>query len=203
MRVLMLVLLSLMMSCTQDAAWHMDAPRGDRLHAVARALSLTADAQEAAVAQAIDALALASRTQVDQGAIVADARRAVQRLRTRAQLAGRRLEQARLAGDMLFEQWDDEIGTYSSRELAREASRQRGLVRARFDDAIDALDGSKEAFAPVLRLLDDRILSLQHAIAANVEAPAPLATEVVSGEMLTRTRAARAACEAFDVKALR
>ncbi|MBK9188726.1 MAG: DUF2959 family protein [Phycisphaerales bacterium] len=200
MRVLLLVPLVLMCfaaSCTQDAAWTVEPPRGDRLGAVARAINLTVEAQEAAAQKAIEALAAAGVTQGDAGEILAGARREVQRLRTRAQLAGRRLEHSRLTGDMLFEQWGEEIGAYTDGALAKEASRQRSLVRTRFDAAIEALDHADEAFNPILRLLDDRLLSLQHAIAANVEPPAPLWTEVIAGDLLARTHAARDVCEEF------
>lgn len=185
-------------SCQMEAAWNIDAPKGESLGRVTRALLLAVEAQDAAAQQALDAIGKATIPGGYDRANLDAARRSQQRLRTKAQLVDTRIEQARLSGDLYFQMWSEEIGTYTDSQLAKEAARQRKGVMKRYEAAVEAVEAAKHAMEPMLTYLDDRILSIQHAYAANVEAPEPRSTEVIAGMMMTKTREAREACEVFQ-----
>ncbi len=64
--------------------------------------------------------------------------------------------------DALFDEWEDEIKLYQSRELARSSKQQLSATRQRYREMIGHMQEAEKSMQPVLRLFRDNVLFLKH-----------------------------------------
>lgn len=111
----------------------------------------------------------------------------------------------RVAED-LFEEWDAEIGEFSSAQLRRESRQQLNATKARYRELIAAMRKSEQFIPPVLTAMNDQRLYLKHNL--NARAIQSLKGEVIKIDrdvdaLLASMRSAIAEADAFirDMKA--
>jgi chromosome segregation ATPase len=86
----------------------------------------------------------------------------LQRSEDRANTVKERIKAVREVSEDLFDEWDDELGKYSDRELRRESQRQLRDTKRRTDALIASMTKAQERVEPVLKPLRDRVLFLRH-----------------------------------------
>jgi SMC interacting uncharacterized protein involved in chromosome segregation len=91
-----------------------------------------------------------------------------------ARVRGRVAEVERVAKD-LFEEWEKELGQYTSAELRRSSQRQLDTTRTRYQQLIGAMKRAERKLDPVLAAFRDRVLFLKHNL--NARAIASLRSE--------------------------
>ena len=105
---------------------------------------------------------------------------AYDRSAARAQAVRDRIESVEdVAGD-LFEEWEKELGQYSSDSLRRSSARKLSQTRRQYAQLIGAMKRAESKMAPVLTAFNDQVLFLKHNL--NARAIASLQTELVSVE---------------------
>ena len=62
----------------------------------------------------------------------------------------------------LFDEWQDEIGQYSSNALRAESEREWASTKRRYEDLIEVMKEAAEPMDPVLDKLHDQVLFLKH-----------------------------------------
>jgi hypothetical protein len=91
-----------------------------------------------------------------------------------ARVRNRVAEVERVAKD-LFEEWEKELGQYTSPELRRSSQRQLDNTRTRYQQLIGAMKRAERKLDPVLAAFRDRVLFLKHNL--NARAIASLKSE--------------------------
>lgn len=71
-----------------------------------------------------------------------------------------------VAGD-LFDEWQEELGMYSNRELRRASENQLKATKKSYAALIKAMKQAEKKIAPVLKAFNDRVLFLKHNLNAN------------------------------------
>ncbi len=65
-------------------------------------------------------------------------------------------------GEALFEEWQEELGQYTSDSLRRDSERQFRETRRRYDRLVSAMRRAENSIDPVLASLKDNVLYLKH-----------------------------------------
>jgi len=86
----------------------------------------------------------------------------LERSEARAKDVRDRIQGVRDVSNDLFREWQDELGTYSDRELRRESERELQETRRRTEALVASLDRVEKRIDPVLKPLRDRVLFLKH-----------------------------------------
>jgi hypothetical protein len=86
----------------------------------------------------------------------------LERSEDRAKAVNDRIKAVRDVSKDLFDEWDDELGKYSDRELRRESQRQLRDTKRRTDALVASMAKAQERVEPVLKPLRDRVLFLRH-----------------------------------------
>jgi hypothetical protein len=84
-----------------------------------------------------------------------------------------------VAGD-LFDEWEEELGEYSSDSLRRSSARKLKQTKRQYSQLIGAMKRAESKMEPVLVAFHDQVLFLKHNL--NARAIASLQTELVSVE---------------------
>lgn len=98
----------------------------------------------------------------------------------RAQAVGDRIESIEAVADALFDEWEDELGQYSSRDLRRRSEEKLEDTRQRYEQLIRAMQRAADRMEPVLAVFRDHVLFLKHNL--NAQAVASLKDEFVELE---------------------
>jgi hypothetical protein len=64
--------------------------------------------------------------------------------------------------DALFDEWEDEIKLYESRDLAQSSKKQLSDTRARYREMMAHMGEAEKSMEPVLLLFRDNVLFLKH-----------------------------------------
>jgi SMC interacting uncharacterized protein involved in chromosome segregation len=80
----------------------------------------------------------------------------------------------------LFDEWESELGKYSSEKLRRSSERKLEQTQQRYAQLISAMKRAEEKMEPVLSAFRDQVLFLKHNL--NAQAIASLQEELVSVE---------------------
>jgi SMC interacting uncharacterized protein involved in chromosome segregation len=92
-----------------------------------------------------------------------------------ADLVSERINAVDHVAEALFDEWQDEIGQYSSARLKADSQTKLRETRRRYDGMITALRKSEAKMAPVLTALNDNVMYLKHNL--NARAVASLKVE--------------------------
>ncbi len=101
-----------------------------------------------------------------------------------------RIDGIRKVSRKLFDEWEQELGKYSDRELRAQSERQLAETRQRSADLVSTMERAAARMDPVLRKLEERVLYLKHNLNARAlgslkDTAATLQTDVgaLIGEM--------------------
>jgi hypothetical protein len=85
-----------------------------------------------------------------------------ERSQSAAQNVSDRIDSVRTVANALFEEWEDEIDSYSDRNLKSRSERLYRDTRSRYQRVINAMERAERSMEPVLTLLNDRVLFARH-----------------------------------------
>jgi len=105
---------------------------------------------------------------------------AYNRSAARAQTVRDRIESVEDVAADLFEEWETELGEYSSASLRRSSARKLQQTRRQYAQLIGAMKRAESKMDPVLTAFHDQVLFLKHNL--NARAIASLQTELISVE---------------------
>lgn len=105
---------------------------------------------------------------------------AYDRSNARAQTVRDRIESVEDVAEALFEEWEAELGQYSSDSLRRSSARKLKQTRQQYAQLIGAMKRAERKMDPVLTAFHDQVLFLKHNL--NAKAIASLQTELGSIE---------------------
>jgi predicted nucleic acid-binding Zn-ribbon protein len=91
-----------------------------------------------------------------------------------------RIDAVEDVSEALFDEWEDELGQYSSASLRRDSERKLSETRRQYKQLIRAMHNAEKKIAPVLTALNDQVLYLKHNL--NAKAIASLQSELVNVE---------------------
>ena len=106
--------------------------------------------------------------------------REFERSEERAEDVRSRIEAVESVSEALFDEWEDEIGEYSSNSLRRSSERQLKDTRRRYDALVASMWRAEGRIAPVLDAFRDQVLFLKHNL--NARAIASLRNELTTIE---------------------
>jgi hypothetical protein len=75
----------------------------------------------------------------------------------------------------LFDEWEEELGLYQSKELRRRSQQQLDATRRQYQKMLASMQRAEKSMAPVLRIFQDNVLFLKHNL--NAQAIGSLKTE--------------------------
>ena len=82
--------------------------------------------------------------------------------------------------EALFDEWEDELGQYTSKSLRRDSEKKLVQTRRQYDQLIKAMHRAEAKIDPVLKAFQDQVLYLKHNL--NAQAIASLQSELVAVE---------------------
>lgn len=103
----------------------------------------------------------------------------------RAEEVRERIASIENVADDLFDEWEDEIGTYSDAGLRRQSETLLRETQAEYRQLIAAMHRAEGAMEPVLTMFSDQVLILRHNL--NARAIGSLDTELREIEAATET----------------
>lgn len=88
--------------------------------------------------------------------------RAFERSEDRAEKVRSEIDDVEDVSEALFEEWEDELGDYSDRDLRQASERQLAETRAQYEELIAAMHRAEDKMDPVLNAFRDQVLFLKH-----------------------------------------
>ncbi|MDI3323755.1 DUF2959 domain-containing protein [Pontibacterium granulatum] len=73
-----------------------------------------------------------------------------------------RIEKVETVAEDLFEEWNEELGKYKSRDLRNQSARKLRETRQRYSELLRSLKRAEKRMEPVLATLQDNVLYLKH-----------------------------------------
>jgi len=73
-----------------------------------------------------------------------------------------RIESVESVADDLFDEWEDELDDYQSKELRDSSKKQLKQTRARYEEMLASMKKAEASMPPVLRIFRDNVLFLKH-----------------------------------------
>ncbi|WP_370279096.1 DUF2959 domain-containing protein [Pontibacterium sp.] len=73
-----------------------------------------------------------------------------------------RIEKVETVAEDLFEEWNEELGKYKSRDLRNQSARKLRETRQRYSELLRSLKRAEKRMDPVLATLQDNVLYLKH-----------------------------------------
>ena len=107
-------------------------------------------------------------------------KKAYDRSNARAETVRERIESVEDVAEALFEEWEEELGQYSSASLRRSSERKLNQTKRQYAQLISAMKRAERKMDPVLTAFHDQVLFLKHNL--NAKAIASLQTELGSVE---------------------
>lgn len=105
---------------------------------------------------------------------------AYQKNKAKADLVYKRIDSVEDVSQALFEEWEDELGQYSSQKLCEDSKRKLKQTRQDYERLIKAMKKAEKKIEPVLLAFYDQVLYLKHNL--NAQAISSLRDELVSIE---------------------
>jgi hypothetical protein len=91
-----------------------------------------------------------------------------------------RIDAVEDVSEALFDEWENELGQYSSASLRRDSEKKLAATRRQYKQLIKAMHNAEKKIEPVLTALGDQVLYLKHNL--NAKAIASLQSELVTVE---------------------
>ncbi len=73
-----------------------------------------------------------------------------------------RIESVESVADALFDEWEDELDQYQSKELKKSSKEQLHLTKERYRDMLASMVQAEASMEPVLNIFHDNVLFLKH-----------------------------------------
>ncbi len=73
-----------------------------------------------------------------------------------------RIDQVEKVAEALFEEWEDELEQYQSKELRRSSREQLKKTERRYKEMLSSMHQAEASMDPVLRIFNDNVLFLKH-----------------------------------------
>lgn len=73
-----------------------------------------------------------------------------------------RIEKVEDVAEALFDEWEDELDSYSNDQLRRDSANKLEQTRQRYDSLITAMHNAAGRMEPVLQAFEDQVLYLKH-----------------------------------------
>lgn len=90
----------------------------------------------------------------------------------------KRIDSVESVSQALFDEWETELGQYTSQSMRRTSQRNLNETRKQYKKLINAMKNAERRIAPVLNVFRDHVLFLKHNL--NAQAIASLQNELVS-----------------------
>jgi len=87
-----------------------------------------------------------------------------------------RIEAVEDVAEALFDEWQDELGTYSNQNLRRSSERKLRATKQKYGQLLSAMKRAEKKIDPVLSVFHDQVLFLKHNL--NAQAIASLKSEL-------------------------
>jgi len=81
---------------------------------------------------------------------------------TAAELVSNRIDKVESVASALFEEWEDELDQYQSKELRRSSKKQLKKTKKRYQEMLLSMHQAEASMEPVLKILGDNVLFLKH-----------------------------------------
>ncbi len=85
-----------------------------------------------------------------------------ERSEARAEEVRDRIEAVESVAEALFDEWEEELGQYTSASLRRQSANQLKSTRQRYKRMLTAMHTAEKRMAPVLNTFHDQVLYLKH-----------------------------------------
>jgi hypothetical protein len=92
-----------------------------------------------------------------------------------AQQVSARIAKVASVAEDLFDEWEEELSLYQSKELRRRSQQQLDATRRQYQKMLASMQRAEKSMAPVLRIFQDNVLFLKHNL--NAQAIGSLKTE--------------------------
>ncbi len=100
--------------------------------------------------------------------------------RDKAEIVHKRIRSVENVSEALFDEWEDELGQYSSARLREDSRRKLKQTRSDYERLIKAMKKAEKKIQPVLDAFHDQVLYLKHNL--NAQAISSLQQELVAIE---------------------
>lgn len=85
-----------------------------------------------------------------------------ERSKSSAEQVSNRIDTVQQVAEDLFEEWEDELDSYSNAQLRRDSQRLLSDTRSRYNTLIKAMRQAERTMNPVLEVFEDQVLVLKH-----------------------------------------
>ncbi|MCZ6673734.1 MAG: DUF2959 domain-containing protein [Verrucomicrobia bacterium] len=119
---------------------------------------------------------------------------------SRADVVRTRIKDVKNVADALFDEWESELGQYTSESLRNSSKEQLEITRGEYGKLLTAMQTAESKMNPVLTVFNDQVLFLKHNL--NARAIASIQQEVTNmerevGNLIEDMNLAIAEAEAF------
>jgi len=97
-----------------------------------------------------------------------------------AEKVSSRIEKVESVADALFDEWEDELDLYESKDLRKSSKDQLKKTRSRYNEMLTSMHQAEASMEPVLRIFRDNVLFLKHNL--NAQAIGSLQSEFANLE---------------------
>ncbi len=73
-----------------------------------------------------------------------------------------RIDKVESVAEALFDEWEDELGMYESKELRKSSEDQLKKTRSRYEEMLGSMHQAEASMEPVLKIFKDNVLFLKH-----------------------------------------
>jgi len=73
-----------------------------------------------------------------------------------------RIDKVESVAEALFDEWEDELGMYESKELRKSSEDQLKKTRSRYNEMLGSMHQAEASMEPVLKIFKDNVLFLKH-----------------------------------------
>lgn len=79
-----------------------------------------------------------------------------------AEKVSAKIEKVESVAEALFDEWEDELNLYESKDLRKSSKDQLKKTRSRYKEMLASMHQAEASMAPVLRIFRDNVLFLKH-----------------------------------------
>lgn len=73
-----------------------------------------------------------------------------------------RIDKVESVAEALFDEWEDELGMYESKEFRKSSATQLKKTRSRYEEMLGSMHLAEASMEPVLKIFRDNVLFLKH-----------------------------------------
>ena len=100
----------------------------------------------------------------------------------------RRIDSVEAVSKDLFDEWEDELDSYTSQDLRKKSKSQLKQTRLQYSELIESMRAAEEKMQPVLDVFGDQVLFLKHNLNARAVASLQSEYESISADVAQLVR---------------